>query len=195
MSSAGALQLAVTGALLEAKGCTLWDLGMGMKYKYEMGARSVPREQFVALFENAKGTLLSMSQENEERATKPNTARRSVMEFSEFQTADRTNRHEIDDLVRNFYKSRKQRESDVAGPNASGSRMNSGKGDCGEVKIASDLQQVATAGMSGMQIAESEGTQKKIPTMPRTAAATVVPARGEYAASKTKQQSKGQVIK
>ena len=186
--------MAVTGALLEAKGCTLWDLGMGMKYKYEMGARSVTREQFVALFENAKGTLLSMSQKNEEQATNPNTARRSVMEFSEFQTADRTNRHEINDLVRNFYKSRKQCESDVTGPNASGSRMNSDKRDCGEVKTTSNLQQAATAGLSETQIAESESTQKKFPTTPRTAAAAVVPAGGEPAFSKTKQRSKGRVV-
>jgi Leu/Phe-tRNA-protein transferase len=46
-SSAGSVQLALTGRLLIYSGFTLWDLGMEMEYKRDLGSSLMPRETFV----------------------------------------------------------------------------------------------------------------------------------------------------
>ena len=46
-SSAGSVQMAATGALLLAAGCTLWDLGMELKYKMDLGAKTIRRDEFL----------------------------------------------------------------------------------------------------------------------------------------------------
>jgi len=45
-SGAGAVQLAVTGALLQQCGFACWDLGMEMDYKRAMGGQQMPRQQW-----------------------------------------------------------------------------------------------------------------------------------------------------
>eukprot|EP00043_Microstomoeca_roanoka_P014715 m.146483 g.146483 ORF g.146483 m.146483 type:complete len:332 (-) comp16086_c4_seq5:187-1182(-) len=48
-SGAGAAQLCALGRLLKRSGFAAWDLGMGMKYKFELGAENVRRVDFVTL--------------------------------------------------------------------------------------------------------------------------------------------------
>mmetsp|Transcript_17610 Transcript_17610/g.32382 ORF Transcript_17610/g.32382 Transcript_17610/m.32382 type:complete len:339 (-) Transcript_17610:427-1443(-) len=54
MSSAGSVQMAATGAFLAERGFVLWDLGMGLEYKFDMGATSVPRIQFLLRLAQAR---------------------------------------------------------------------------------------------------------------------------------------------
>ena len=46
-SSSGSVQLAVLGCLLEEHGFTLWDLGMDMDYKRDIGATLMSRKEYV----------------------------------------------------------------------------------------------------------------------------------------------------
>lgn len=45
--NAGSVQLAALGRLLSQVGFTLWDLGMDMNYKQELGSQLMPRSEFV----------------------------------------------------------------------------------------------------------------------------------------------------
>lgn len=45
--SAGSVQLAALGHLLCQSGFTLWDLGMDMEYKQELGSQLMPRSEYV----------------------------------------------------------------------------------------------------------------------------------------------------
>lgn len=45
--SAGSVQLAALGRLLSEKGFHMWDLGMDMEYKQDIGSQAMPREAFV----------------------------------------------------------------------------------------------------------------------------------------------------
>lgn len=47
MDSAGSVQLAALGQLLTQNGFSMWDLGMDMPYKAQLGAKLVAREHFV----------------------------------------------------------------------------------------------------------------------------------------------------
>lgn len=47
-SGAGAVQLAALAGLLKQSGAKLWDLGMGMDYKMDMGARLMPRAEWLS---------------------------------------------------------------------------------------------------------------------------------------------------
>jgi Leu/Phe-tRNA-protein transferase len=47
VDSAGSVQLAALGCLLQQNGFTLWDLGMDMNYKRDLGATLMPRPEFV----------------------------------------------------------------------------------------------------------------------------------------------------
>lgn len=47
--SAGSVQLAALGALLSQNEFELWDLGMGMDYKYRMGAHNVSRINYLKI--------------------------------------------------------------------------------------------------------------------------------------------------
>jgi len=53
-SGSGTVQLAAAGRYLEAAGVGLWDLGMPLDYKAVMGARTVSRGDFLALFRTAR---------------------------------------------------------------------------------------------------------------------------------------------
>jgi Leu/Phe-tRNA-protein transferase len=53
-SGSGTVQLAATARYLEAVGAGLWDLGMPLDYKAGLGARDVPRPEFLALFRAAR---------------------------------------------------------------------------------------------------------------------------------------------
>ncbi|KAL3925558.1 MAG: hypothetical protein SGILL_000332 [Bacillariaceae sp.] len=46
-NGAGSIQLAALGRLLCKLGFTMWDLGMDMDYKQSLGARNIPRRDFV----------------------------------------------------------------------------------------------------------------------------------------------------
>ena len=47
-SSTGSVQLIALGLLLKERGYDMWDLGMGMAYKYKLGAEDLVREDFLA---------------------------------------------------------------------------------------------------------------------------------------------------
>ena len=49
-SGTGSIQLVLTGKLLERAGFGMWDLGQEHAYKSALGASSVPRRDFLALF-------------------------------------------------------------------------------------------------------------------------------------------------
>ena len=49
-NGSGRVQMACTCALLRAKGYSIWDLGMGLDYKYALGAEDVPRTEFLRRF-------------------------------------------------------------------------------------------------------------------------------------------------
>jgi Leu/Phe-tRNA-protein transferase len=53
-SGSGTVQLAATARYLEAVGAGLWDLGMPLDYKATLGARNVPRLEFLSLFRAAR---------------------------------------------------------------------------------------------------------------------------------------------
>ncbi|MCP4753768.1 MAG: hypothetical protein GY866_23025 [Proteobacteria bacterium] len=52
--SAGTVQLCAAGRLLEQKGFSMWDLGMEMGYKLDLGARTIPRETFLSQYKTAR---------------------------------------------------------------------------------------------------------------------------------------------
>ncbi|EGD77342.1 hypothetical protein PTSG_08438 [Salpingoeca rosetta] len=59
-SGAGSVQLCALGCLLRRRGFMAWDFGMGMQYKYDMGAQDVPRPAFVALFRKARAVATTL---------------------------------------------------------------------------------------------------------------------------------------
>ena len=48
-SGAGTVQCCAVAKLLLRCGFTMWDLGMGMQYKYDLGARDLPRDEYLRL--------------------------------------------------------------------------------------------------------------------------------------------------
>jgi len=52
--SAGSVQLAALGQLLCLAGYDTWDLGMDLDYKTRLGARNVPRSEFVHLVKTTR---------------------------------------------------------------------------------------------------------------------------------------------
>lgn len=52
--SAGSVQLAALGRLLQGRGFAVWDLGMEMDYKRGLGAQLMPRDEFVALVHSVR---------------------------------------------------------------------------------------------------------------------------------------------
>lgn len=50
IDSSGTIQCCCVAKVLEAKGFDFWDLGMSMDYKDRLGARSVPRKEFLKRF-------------------------------------------------------------------------------------------------------------------------------------------------
>lgn len=59
-SGSGTLQLALLGNFLKSRGFLLWDLGMTMAYKLELGAREVCRAEFLDLFRRAKSVSTNL---------------------------------------------------------------------------------------------------------------------------------------
>ena len=53
-SSTGTIQLCALGRMLESSGFKVWDFGMGgmgMEYKYSLGALDVPRKEFLRVLD------------------------------------------------------------------------------------------------------------------------------------------------
>lgn len=53
ISGAGTVQLAALGCLLASSGIKVWDLGMEIGYKRELGARVLPRNRFMPILARA----------------------------------------------------------------------------------------------------------------------------------------------
>lgn len=53
--SAGTVQLYCLGAILSKLNFRMWDLGMGMEYKFGLGAREMSREGFLSVLREARG--------------------------------------------------------------------------------------------------------------------------------------------
>ena len=53
VSGAGTVQLAALGRLLASSGIKVWDLGMEIDYKRELGARALPRDRFMPILARA----------------------------------------------------------------------------------------------------------------------------------------------
>lgn len=98
--SAGSVQLLALGKLLKDNGFKLWDLGMEMDYKSDLGSRMMPREQFVAHVHNSRSLYpfvklsinpnrLSQSKESESN------------QLSQEQQSQSTSSHEIEANRRN----------------------------------------------------------------------------------------------
>lgn len=59
-AGAGTLQLAALGKLLERSGFRLWDLGMGLEYKKELGATLESRAAWIACLRQFRGIPVSL---------------------------------------------------------------------------------------------------------------------------------------
>ena len=53
-NNSGTVQLVGTGVLLQLNGYKIWDFGMTMKYKTDLGAESVPRSNFLSMFKEVR---------------------------------------------------------------------------------------------------------------------------------------------
>jgi len=60
-SGAGKVQLAALSDLLRNCGVQVWDLGMELDYKTEMGAMTVPRGEFLRLFRSSRSSNLNFN--------------------------------------------------------------------------------------------------------------------------------------
>jgi Leu/Phe-tRNA-protein transferase len=56
VSGSGSVQLLALGLLLRKRGCTLWDFGMAMEYKMDLGATTMPRAEWRQTIRAAAGT-------------------------------------------------------------------------------------------------------------------------------------------
>ncbi|UKK01915.2 arginyltransferase [Theileria orientalis] len=56
MNNSGNFQLVALAAILHFNGFKLWDLGMEIPYKIEMGAKTVPRREFIKQLNELKNT-------------------------------------------------------------------------------------------------------------------------------------------
>lgn len=54
-NGAGTVQCCAVAKLLLRCGFQMWDLGMGMTYKYELGAKDVPRSEFLSHLSRMRG--------------------------------------------------------------------------------------------------------------------------------------------
>mmetsp|Transcript_110955 Transcript_110955/g.312819 ORF Transcript_110955/g.312819 Transcript_110955/m.312819 type:complete len:272 (+) Transcript_110955:106-921(+) len=66
----GTLQLAALGKWLRCCGFTLWDLGMGLKYKFELGGQEEPREAWVAHVRQLRGLSVQLRSPAASQSTK-----------------------------------------------------------------------------------------------------------------------------
>src|SRR5262249_53516101 len=53
-SGSGTVQMIALGELLRSQGFTVWDLGMIMKYKIDIGGQILMRSEFLKLFNEAR---------------------------------------------------------------------------------------------------------------------------------------------
>lgn len=61
VSGAGSVQLAITSRYLQKHGFAIWDFGMAMEYKTDMGAIEVPRAEWVEMVRRGAGALKTPS--------------------------------------------------------------------------------------------------------------------------------------
>ncbi|KAF0683689.1 Aste57867_24251 [Aphanomyces stellatus] len=64
-SGSGTMQLYALGALLHTSGFQLWDLGMSIDYKMKLGAKDLPRKDFVKSVHDLRGTKVSLIDEEQ----------------------------------------------------------------------------------------------------------------------------------
>jgi len=60
---AGTVQCCALAKMLDHCGFKMWDLGMGMQYKYDLGAKDVPRNEFLSLLASMKDMTCVLSLE------------------------------------------------------------------------------------------------------------------------------------
>ena len=120
-NGAGSVQMAATGALLQQAGCALWDLGMELDYKLDLGAQTIPRADFLRLLTDAKQPVHhhhhhQQEQEQEQHATASTAAggggadgagadgagggRALVLEFRELQVTEPKDRKSAHDILK-----------------------------------------------------------------------------------------------
>ena len=61
----GGVQMAALGGWLQREGVVLWDLGMTLPYKLEMGAHEIQRREFLKLFRKARSKSVAEIKESE----------------------------------------------------------------------------------------------------------------------------------
>ncbi|KAG9410482.1 hypothetical protein AC1031_018521 [Aphanomyces cochlioides] len=64
-NGAGTMQLYVLGALLHISGFQMWDLGMSIDYKLKLGAKDIPRREFVKAVYDLRMTPVSLVDDEE----------------------------------------------------------------------------------------------------------------------------------
>ncbi|CCI43856.1 unnamed protein product [Albugo candida] len=62
VSGAGTIQLYALGKALQDAGFEMWDLGMSMKYKLDLGASNVSRDRFLELFHSYRTQEILLNQ-------------------------------------------------------------------------------------------------------------------------------------
>ena len=111
-NGAGSVQMAATGALLQQAGCALWDLGMELDYKLDLGAQTIPRADFLRLLTDAKQPVHHQQEQQEQEQQQHATAstaggagadgagggRALVLEFRELQVTEPKDRKSAHDM-------------------------------------------------------------------------------------------------
>jgi len=57
VDSSGTIQLAATGCFLKSQGYQMWDFGMEIEYKIQLGATNLPRNEFIRELEKTRDIL------------------------------------------------------------------------------------------------------------------------------------------
>jgi len=68
LDSSGSVQLAALGVFLENNNIAFWDMGMGMKYKYDMGGKVYPRNVFLNLYKKSRSDIVKLDFQGKKNA-------------------------------------------------------------------------------------------------------------------------------
>ena len=69
-SDAGSVQLAALGSFLWQQGFEMWDLGMALDYKHDLGAHDMPRHEFVERVKELRGKDVRLMKMEERQCCK-----------------------------------------------------------------------------------------------------------------------------